>query len=140
MMNDLFACVDSETILSQEDRDAKTDKDELKHRFSNMNDMMVCSKYLTLLCEKSPELNFAQHAVDDKLATYNNDLKKEIEAPSRNNAYKFEFRLEDFLVKIKKNSEDGVKFMIMTVDKTTNSGPTDSGPIKKIVEAKKEQI
>eukprot|EP00351_Strombidinopsis_sp_SopsisLIS2011_P001197 CAMPEP_0116880008 /NCGR_PEP_ID=MMETSP0463-20121206/11861_1 /TAXON_ID=181622 /ORGANISM="Strombidinopsis sp, Strain SopsisLIS2011" /LENGTH=87 /DNA_ID=CAMNT_0004530005 /DNA_START=1005 /DNA_END=1268 /DNA_ORIENTATION=- len=84
-----------------------------------MNDMIVCSKYITLLCDKSPELNFAQRVNDDKLAVYDLAQKKETEAPDCNNAYRFEFRLEDFLVKIKKNNEDGVKFFVMITDKPT---------------------
>lgn len=134
MMNELFSCIDSEKVLSQEEREARTDNRELKYRFSNLNDMMVCSKYLTLLCEKSPELNFAQHANHDKLVTFNNSTGKENDEPTRNNAYRFEYRLEDFLVKIKKNSEDGVKFVIMTVEK-----PAESTPLEKIVETKQEE-
>lgn len=81
-----------------------------------MNDMIVCSKYINLLCEKSPDLNFAQNVNNDSLAVFDTDENKEVDAPEGHNAYRFELRLENFLVKIKKNTEENVKFVIMNVD------------------------
>lgn len=116
MVNDLFSCVDSKSVLSQEQRDAKKDDNRLVFRYCKMDDMVVCSKYINLLCEKSPDLNFAQIVNNDSLAIFDIDENKEVDAPQDNNAYRFQLRLENFLVKIKKNTEDGVKFVIMNVD------------------------
>ena len=86
----------SEIPIELTEKKADDDSDSLYFELGNILMFMLSSEKLLSLCNDSEKLNSLYHTAHKKIEVYNHDTKK-AEKPDKENGYKFELFIHNFL-------------------------------------------